>query len=183
MYPRISKHFTLRTTLAFTICAALLPFPGPPLFVSGQAQGLGSGRAVRPRPGKPEGTWPDLDQVQNESHHEHEIPPAIPSTIRARKNPLQPWDGRRVGDPAERGPIQRAHAHRRIPPTESDDQFVQNFFNWAVLRAPSSDELTLDWIWVFHYRTHRQSGRALVHISILTKTTAFPVPAFVSASR
>ena len=28
------------------------------------------------------------------------------------------------------------------PPTVLDDQYVQNFFNWALLRVPSSEELT-----------------------------------------
>ena len=64
-------------------------------------------------------------------------PPPIPSTLRSPKVPLQPWNGRRVGDQ-----INRAHARKRTnpPPPVLDDQFIQNFFTWALARAPNGDE-------------------------------------------
>ena len=162
------SHFlTLRSTariaLVLLICAALLPVQWIPLVVSVFAQGQrqAPGRTGRPRPGKPEGELPNLENVKSESGIERKAPPPIPSTMRSPKTPLQPWNGRRVGDSeigskhavtgqrllasARRNqPTRRAHARRHLaaPPTISDDQFVQNFFNWALVRTPSSDELT-----------------------------------------
>jgi hypothetical protein len=44
----------------------------------------------------------------------------------------------------EPGQTHRAHARRRMssPPPVLDDQFVQNFFTWTVLRLPSGSEAT-----------------------------------------
>jgi YD repeat-containing protein len=107
----------------------------------------------RPRPGKPEGTLPNLEEVKRESQLEREPPAPIASTIRSPKVPQQPWNGRRVGDPlpggpedrpVERGHTHRAHPRKRVssPPTVLDDQFVQNFFTWTVLRTPTSNDAT-----------------------------------------
>ena len=156
-----------RVAVALTICAALLPLPSLAALVSEAAQGHGEAeeRKGKPRPGKPEGTLPNLDDIRNESQIERDAPPPIPSTIRSKKNEGKPWDGRRVGDPGvlgvnrtERGSAgsnsittlarnsrtRRAHARGRMhaPPPMPDNQFVQNFFTWALLRSPSPNETT-----------------------------------------
>lgn len=46
----------------------------------------------------PEGTFPVLGEVPQEQVRLHS-PEAIPSTLRSRRKPLQPRNGRRVGDP------------------------------------------------------------------------------------
>lgn len=149
MNPRAAaQHSALRIALALTISLALLLSVSTPELVAVFAQGQSqSARVARPRPGKPEGDLPNLEEVKSESQREREAPPPIPSTVRSRKNPLQPWDGRRVGDPGTRGElgqVRRAHARRRpsAPPPLPDDQFVQNFFSWALLRNPNSSEAT-----------------------------------------
>ncbi|HEU4930536.1 MAG TPA: DUF4214 domain-containing protein, partial [Pyrinomonadaceae bacterium] len=153
---KIAQNFTLRLILSFTICASLLSVPGVSLLSeASQGQGQGAGRDARPRPKKPEGTLPDLEEVKKESNVEHEAPPPIPSTVRAKRNEGKPWDGRRVGDPEPpqrqhdhatviEKRTRRAHARRRVsPPTAvPDDQFVQNFFTWALIRSGSSSEST-----------------------------------------
>ena len=125
----------------------------------------------KPRRDKPEGDLPNLDEVQNESLLEREAMPPIPSTTRSPRNAGKPWDGRKVGDPElkekpdrsadpsrfpdnpdlsrslaliskERRRTQRAHARVKAPPPVLDDQFVQNFFTWALARNPTSLETT-----------------------------------------
>ena len=100
MYRRVAHRLTLRTAIALIIGIALLPTPGLSLLISGEAQAPNQAdeRKGRPRPGKPEGVWPDLDET-NESSVEPEAPPPIHSTIRSQRNSGRPWDGRRVGDP------------------------------------------------------------------------------------
>lgn len=175
MLPRhVAQLSKLRITLALIVCVSLLLVPSIPTLVSGAAQGQGDGRAGRPRPGKPEGTLPNLDEVKNESQSEREAPPPIPSSLRSKKNAGKPWDGRRVGDPIPQNEVgqtveqstktidagragdpkamtqarnhaRRAHARRRAtlpPPPVLDNQFVQNFFTWAVVRNPTSAETT-----------------------------------------
>lgn len=105
MYSRVAKLLTLRTAIALTISVALLASPGISLVVSGAALGQHEERRAKPRPGKPEGELPDLEDVKQESGIERETPPPIPSTVRSRKNPLQPWNGRRVGDPGTQGAL------------------------------------------------------------------------------
>jgi YD repeat-containing protein len=134
------------------------------------AQGLekGAERIAGPKPGKPEGTLPDLHEVQRESHLEREPLPPITSTVRSPKLPLQPWNGRRVGDlptegkldqPGERAQRRRAHARKRVssPPPIFDDQFIQNFFTWTVLRSPNSSEATF---WNDQFRVAYPQGQA-----------------------
>src|SRR6185369_16581862 len=154
-----SRYVAVRPLLAgvlvLIIGLALVPVPFVSVLRSAMAQSRGkSGEHMpAPHPGKPEGILPDLDEVQQESGLEREPPAPIPSTVRSSKNPLQPWNGQRVGDPIPEAnldhPVQRdlrLHAHARkgmtAPPTLLDDQFVQNFFTWAVLRSPTSGELT-----------------------------------------
>src|ERR1044071_7277414 len=144
MCPRVS----LRIALVLLLLFALLPVPCVSILVEAMGQSPGRGaRGVPPRPGKPEGMFPDLDDVKNESSIEREPPAPIPSTVRSPRNSGQPWDGRRVGDPfPNRGSDQaqvvrlerkskslRSHAlrHRPLPFTMYEDQFIQNFFTVA----------------------------------------------------
>ncbi|MCA1577176.1 MAG: hypothetical protein LC794_07420 [Acidobacteria bacterium] len=122
-------------------------------------------RAGKPRPGKPEGSWPNLDEVQREGDPargrdggQRTGPPPIPSTLRSPKVPLQPWNGRRVGDQ-----IVRAHARKRVtPPPVLDDQFIQNFFTWALARAPHPDEATF---WNDQFRVAYAQGQASLKLA------------------
>jgi hypothetical protein len=127
------------------IVIALMPVPCVSLLRSVIAQDQGKGASgPRPKPGKPEGTLPDLEEIRRESRLEREPPAPIPSTVRSPKVPQQPWDGRRVGDPLPEPKLDRAHARKRMtrPPAVLDDQFVQNFFTWTVLRSPATSEAT-----------------------------------------
>jgi len=135
-------------------------------------------RLGHPIPGAPEGELPDLEDVKRESHRVRPSQPPVPSSIRSPKVPLQPWDGRRVGDPGtvgalrpdgalqqrqvvagesgDRSPHSKAHskAHakanharsRRMrasaPPPVLDDTFIDNFFDWALLRNADATETT-----------------------------------------
>ncbi len=141
-----SYHSPLRL-IAVLICLSLL-FSNPWFWVV-QGQGQRSKREGRPRPGKPEGVFPDLEEVQRERNVERQPAPPIHSTTRSPKNPLNPWNGRRVGDPGTRGELgqamnrrRRAHASRRAaaPPTVLDEQFIANFFQWTVVDAPNGNE-------------------------------------------
>jgi YD repeat-containing protein len=155
MFPHLALRSSYRIFLALSVSVSLLLMTVGFWPASEASQGQEQ-RAARPRPGKPEGTWPDLEEVQLESAHEREAPAPIPSTVRSSKVPLEPWNGRRVGDSEPRTnteqtdqtpptQVRRAHARRRVvapPPPVLDDQFVQNFFTWAVLRAPNASEAT-----------------------------------------
>src|SRR5215213_11824517 len=99
MCRRVALRSSLRITLVLLIGIALLPAPCVSMLVSAVGQGRGPRSAPPPRPGKPEGAFPDLDDVKNESSIEREPPAPIPSTIRSPRNSGKPWDGRRVGDP------------------------------------------------------------------------------------
>lgn len=156
MYPRAFAQRSLLRILALVVCISLLVIPNTFSIsngVSAQNSHQNKGREGRPKPGKPEGDLPNLEDVQNESGVEREPALPIPSTIRAPKNPQKPWNGRRVGDPGTRGELgqalplrRRAHANRSAialrPPAVLDDQFVANFFNWTLLRTPSGNEPT-----------------------------------------
>jgi len=173
MYSQVAQRTAFRLTLALLLCAALLPLPYGSILRSVIAQGQGRGAArTPPGAGKPEGTLPDLDAVKSESQREREAVPPIPSTIRAPQNSGKPWDGRRVGDPfpktdgdAEPGQTRRAHARRRAsaaPPPVLDDQFVQNFFNWALGRTPTSAETTY---WNDQFRVAYGQGQASLKLA------------------
>lgn len=103
MYRCVAQHLPLRTAIVLTICLALLPLPGLFPLISEAAQG--QERQPRPRRGKPEGFLPNLEAVKEESGREREAEPPIPSTVRAPRSPLQPWNGKRVGDPGTRGEL------------------------------------------------------------------------------
>src|SRR3954453_9429299 len=123
MCRRVALRSSLRITLVLLTGLALLPAPWVSMLVSavGQGQGRGPRTEPPPRPGKPEGELPDLDDVKHESSIEREPPAPIPSTIRSQRNSGKPWDGRRVGDPPRdsdhagaRGQTLRSHARRRM---------------------------------------------------------------------
>src|SRR4051794_37093818 len=100
MFPHFFRWSTWRTGLAIVITASLLL--GSTVVWSARVGAQGQSvehRAGKPRREKPEGTLPDLEEVQRESQDEREGPVAIPSTMRSPKVPLEPWNGRRVGDP------------------------------------------------------------------------------------
>lgn len=146
----ISRNLLFRVFLISILCITLL-LSSIPLSISEAGQDQSDSGAALPRPGKPEGVFPDLSEVKNESEITREPESPIPSTMRSPKNSLEPWNGKRVGDPGTRGELgqalklrRRAHASRRTvaPPTVLDDQFVANFFNWAVVRTPSGTEST-----------------------------------------
>lgn len=165
----LAQRFLFRVTLISAICVALL-LPNAPLSTKA-ASSPSASRAGRPRPGKPEGVWPDLEDIKKDSNITRETAPPIPSTIRSPKSPLRPWNGRRVGDPGTQGELgqatvrrdenslgparkklvvragakgtRRAHVSRNAtPPTVFDDQFIANFFSYAVVRAPNGSETT-----------------------------------------
>ena len=187
MNPR--SRFSLRVCFALLLLVALL-LPSVSFVVSEAAPEQSSARQPPPHPGKPEGTLPDLDELQQESQFEREAPPPIPSTVRSLKNPLQPWDGKRVGDPTEgkldqppeRRQIQRAHARRRaLNPALPDTQFVQNFFNWTLLRLPNSDEATF---WNDQFRVAYAQGAASVKLAAVTLgKTLFESSAYAQRNR
>jgi YD repeat-containing protein len=165
----IAPNFLLRVTLVSALCSALLLSPN--VVVSGSKAALiqTAGSIALPQPGKPEGVFPRLAAVKNESNIVRAPAPPIPSVIRSPKSPLRPWNGLRVGDLGTLGQLGRAsvagnsklvvqtsrkvatrtrhnrlaHASRNaVPPTVLDDQFIANFFNWALLRTPSGSEPT-----------------------------------------
>ena len=190
MYSRVTRRFSLQTGLAFVISVALLTLPNIPILVSGAAQRKSEALAPKgkPRPGRPEGVLPDLEAIENESGVEREAPPPIPSTIRSQKNSGKPWDGRRVGDPwpeeksdrasnrvernsagssiARTPKTRRAHTRSRMnpPPPVLDDQFVQNFFSWALVRNPNASETTY---WYDHLRVAYGQGSGSVKLAAI----------------
>ena len=199
MHPRVLKF---RISLSITICTFLLLIPIGPLVVSDAAQGRSSDRVGRPKPGKPEGVWPDLDEIRRESQIEREAPPPIPSTIRSPRNSGKPWDGRRVGDPEPRGVesgnaapelaqrigerrsklTRRAHVRARmLPPPPPHDQFVQNFFTYALVRSPNSDETTY---WYDQLRVaYANSSTSLKFASIELGRTLFESAEYAARNR
>jgi len=131
---------------------------------------------------------PDLEEIRRESRLEREPPAPIPSTVRSAKVPQQPWNGRRVGDPLPEGKSdhineRRAHARRRMspPPAVLDDQFVQNFFTWAVLRSPTSNEATF---WDDQLRVAYAQGQTSVKLaSVALGKTLFESAEYAARNR
>ncbi|HKR20961.1 MAG TPA: DUF4214 domain-containing protein, partial [Pyrinomonadaceae bacterium] len=154
MHIGVRAHWwSLRLVLGLTISASLLLAPNASFLFDGvavRAQNAASRREGKPKPGKPEGDLPNLEDTQNESHVERQPGQPVHSNIRSPRVPLKPWNGRRVGDPGTRGEVgqlrnrvRRAHSSRSAtPPTVPDDQFIANFFQWAVLHTPNSTEST-----------------------------------------
>ena len=99
-FSAVAHRSALRFVLALTICVSLLVGPNASGLVSSgttQEQNPNSERQGKPRPGKPDGDLPDLEDAQRDSHVEREPAPPIPSTLRSPKVPLQPWKGRQIG--------------------------------------------------------------------------------------
>ena len=80
MYSRVAQRSTLRIVIAFTIGIALLPLPHVSLLISGAAQGAQQERKPKPRPGKPQGELPNLEDAKQESGIQREAPPPMPSS-------------------------------------------------------------------------------------------------------
>ncbi len=152
----------LRLTVGLSLCISLLfshtSFWKGSLVTQGQKQK----REGHPKPGKPDGVFPDLEDVQREADVEREPAPPIHSTVRSPKNPLNPWNGRRVGDPDTLQ--RRAHASRRAiaPLTVLDEQFIANFFNWVLLRAPNGSEPTY---WIDQFRIAYAQGQTSLKLA------------------
>src|SRR5215212_8783526 len=187
MCVRLSLHSSLRIAIALLIGVALLPVPWVSMLVSVMSQGHNQ-RSAPPRPGKPEGTFPDLGEVQSESQLEHEPPAPIPSIIRSQRNSGKPWDGRRVGDPepsrdvGARGETLRAHARRmRVPPPLYEDQFIQNFFSLALTRSATYEE-TLYWNYQFR-AAYNNSAESLKLAAIELGRTVFESAEYAARTR
>jgi YD repeat-containing protein len=151
-----SKSALLRGSFTLLVLSSLVIIPNIP-FLSWRAAAINglqqqSERMGNPNPGKPEATLPNLDAVRAERPSVREVPIPIRSTIPSRKNPLTPWDGRRVGDPLttnepreEARLRKRAHARPRArvsaPTFMSEDAFIDNFYNWTLPGyTPLTDE-------------------------------------------
>ena len=166
VYARVvaRRRSSLRILLALLISITLLLLPNAPLLVRvaaslSQERSQDPQRMGNPKRGKPEATLPNLETVRSETPVTRELPAPIPSTLRSKKVPLQPWDGRRVGEEhlpprkinneeptggdeevastGKRGNNQtkRAHASRMrlsAPPTLLDDTFIDNFYSYAL---------------------------------------------------
>jgi|SRR6185369_6262642 len=79
---RVSLILTAVVALSLILVAALMPVQCVSLLrsVIAQGQGKAAGNGPRPKPGKPEGTLPDLEEIQRESQVERQPPAPIPST-------------------------------------------------------------------------------------------------------
>ncbi|HEX6717738.1 MAG TPA: DUF4214 domain-containing protein [Pyrinomonadaceae bacterium] len=192
----VGQQSPIRIALIFTICAALLLIPSMHLLVRTAAQGQGGPSAARPQPGKPEGTWPDLEHVKGESSIRYEPLPPIPSILRSRKVPLQPWNGRTVGDPEARigqvvgqlrrpnAQLRRAHARRNVkpsPPPIPDDLLVWSFFYWTVQRTPQTSEQSY---WNDQLRVAYTQGQTSLKLAIIELgKTLFESAAYAARNR
>lgn len=191
MCGRIPLRSSLRIILVLLIGIALLPAPCVSLLVNAMGQGRGP-RTTPPRPGKPEGLFPNLDDMKDESRLEREPPPPIPSTIRSHRNSGKPWDGRRVGDPepprnsdhaGTHGQTLRAHARRRmrVLPLLYEDQFIQNFFNLALVRSATYEETLY---WNYQLRAgYNESAASLKLTAIELGRTLFESAAYAARNR
>ena len=65
---KVAQSFTLRIILSFTICISLLVMPSVSLLESEVAQDPTSAQTARPRSNRPEGTFPDLEEIKGESN-------------------------------------------------------------------------------------------------------------------
>jgi YD repeat-containing protein len=161
------------------------------LFIQSQRNG------PRPKPGAPEGEFPNLNEIRQRNHPDPQAPEHVPSIIRSKRNPLVPWDGRRVGEEQvgtsvhnnQRDLISRVtvstqgskkihtshHARpgliraRLIAPPLPDDQYVQNFFYWALLRYPNGTE-TIYWNDIFRAAYANGQGSLVLATRELGKT-------------
>jgi YD repeat-containing protein len=191
----ISKPFA-RILLAFSVVISLLLLPNAPFMVHGRAWNMRQERSEtarrtgQPKPGKPEGTFPDLIESRKGHQVERELPAAVPSTIRSRKNPEQPWNGKRFGEvgpnheqsdngAGTREPQRRrAHARKRLltPPPVLDDTFINNFYTHTLPSySPSSAEL-------LYWRDQLRAGNAHGQGSLLLAAIEMGKTLFESAA-
>ena len=159
---------TLRIFLSVSLCLGLLSFPWAPLLIRSEAtSAVLQERMGNPIAGTPEAQLPNLEEVKTRPYRIRSSKPAIPSTIRSPKNPVEPWNRRfplplpasvaaQIGShlspnraPAFKpGGVSNSRAHHsrsmRIasPPPLLDDAFIQNFFSVALLRSPNGNEPT-----------------------------------------
>ena len=127
----VARSFRFQVTLISILGIALL-LPSSSVLTSNAGARQNAGRSMRPRPGKPEGVFPDLAEVKKDSNTAREPAPPVPSTMRSTKNPLRPWDGRRVGDPGTQGKLGQAtvaetsrvvaHASKKLALRNRDSQ-------------------------------------------------------------
>ncbi len=191
---RVALHSSLRIALVLFVGLALLPVPCVPILVSAIGQGQSQDHSHRngspPRPGKPEGAFPNVEDMQNESLIEREPPAPIPSTVRSQRNSGKPWDGRRVGDPEPQrgedhtgGHALRAHARHRLtsPPLLYEDQFIQNSFSLGLARSASYDE-TLYWNYQFR-AAYNNSAESLKLAAIELGRTVFESAEYAARAR
>ena len=159
---RLFRHSTSRVFLALSICIGLLLFPWAPLLIRSNAIGprVLQERMGHPIAGLPEAELPNLEEVKTQPYRARSSKPAIPSTIRSPKNPVEPWNRRfplplpataaaqQIGATMKRRERRQANTHhsRRMrtasPPPLLDDAFIQNFFSVALLRSPNGNEPT-----------------------------------------
>jgi hypothetical protein len=79
---------TLLITIA-SVCGLFLP-PGLRM----RAQRNVTARMGNPRPGAPEGDFPNLDEVKRRPAETPRVRPELPSSIRSKRNPIEPWNKR-----------------------------------------------------------------------------------------
>ncbi len=231
---------TLRISIWFVAASFMVSFVTP-FATTGQSHllngswmslaGQGEGAGPRPEPGAPEGELPNLNEVRQRAPRSPRAPREVPSIIRSRKNPLVPWDGRRVGDPlpitgsagvspapssialtgttrvspaslvnnddaqaAKRGSnsarhrgkasgkrVHHASRARISAPPLADDQFIQNFFYWALLRYPNGTETTY---WNDIYRKAYANGQgSLVVVTRELGKTLFESSEYAARAR
>jgi YD repeat-containing protein len=202
-----SRRSQAAMLISFLVCCTLL---FSTLVMAGSGRSLaniqGQSRRGNPEAGAPETTLPNLNEVRRRVHPRPEAPPNVPSVMRGRRKPLQPRNGRKVGDPGtmegaigmasepntrttasansvrkdqnagdalnSSKPAQNAalhsaandsdslglraqssftvpskkHNHARpngsglAPAPLNDDQYVQTFFQWALVRTPNPTE-------------------------------------------
>jgi len=91
---------TAAILIALLICCTLI-FSTLVMARSTQSSGRGQTQSRRgtPESGSPEANMPNLDEVRRKRHPRPEAPPHIPSLLRGRRKPLEPRNGRKVGDP------------------------------------------------------------------------------------
>lgn len=117
---QFAQSFSLRLILSFTLSVSLLLVPSVSLISTDAAQEPSVARKGRPCWTRPEGAFPDLEDIKRESSVRREPAAPIPSTKRSKKNEGKPWDGRRVGEPsgqiasARSRLIRRAHARSLV---------------------------------------------------------------------
>ncbi|HXD32516.1 MAG TPA: DUF4214 domain-containing protein, partial [Pyrinomonadaceae bacterium] len=95
-----SRRSVATILITFFVCCALL-FSTLVMARSGRPIPSSQDQARRgnPEPGPPEMSLPNLSEVRRRVHPRPEAPRNVPSLMRGRRKPLQPRNGRKVGDP------------------------------------------------------------------------------------